>query len=330
MSKKASPTLIGAFVVGGIVLAVIVTTLFGGREFFRPKNYVVMFFEGSVNGLNVGSPVMFRGVKVGTVTDIRMVLDTESLEIKIPVVAEIDPKALSRSSPEQELVVVPAGALVSKGLRAQLEMQSLLTGQLYIELDFQPDKPLRLVGEVADYPEIPTIPTPIQELGRKLEAINLEQVLTDASAAIKGLNKLVNSPDLHAAFPTFNDALKDYARVARNLNAQIEPLSRSAENTLAQTRSTLTSLRETIQDSSAVLAQAEQTVKKIGGAADRASSLIADTGEVVSADSRLLYDLSNTLQELANAARAVRGLADALERQPDALLRGKAVPEGTR
>ncbi len=325
MSKKASPTLIGAFVVGGIVLAVVVTTLFGGQEFFRAKNYVVMFFEGSVNGLNVGSPVMFRGVKVGTVTDIRMVLDPETLEIGIPVTAEIDPKSLSRSNIEQAGLVIPADALVSKGLRAQLQMQSLLTGQLYIELDFQPDKPMRRVGEGLEYPEIPTIPTPIQELGKKLEQFNLEQVLSDASSTLEGLNRLVNSPELHATIQTLNGTLDEYAQAARDINKQVGSVARSTDATLQDTRATLASLRKAFDDSDVLFSRADQALQKLGGAADEATAAIGAARQTISPDSRLLYDLSTALEELAHAARAIRALADTLERQPDALLRGKTV-----
>lgn len=325
MSKKASPTLIGAFVVGGIVLAVVVITLFGGQEFFRAKNYVVMFFEGSVNGLNVGSPVMFRGVKVGTVTDIRMVLDPETLEIGIPVTAEIDPKSLSRSSPEQAGLVIPADALVSKGLRAQLQTQSLLTGQLYIELDFQPDKPMRLAGEGLEYPEIPTIPTPIQELGKKLEQFNLEQVLSDASSSLKGLSELVNSADLRTTIQTLNTTLNEYTQVARDLNKQVASLAKSTDTTLHDTRATLASVRKAFDESDALFSRADQALQKLGGAADEATAAIGDARQTISPDSRLLYDLSMALEELAHAARAIRALADTLERQPDAVLRGKAV-----
>lgn len=330
MSKKASTTLIGAFVVGGIVLAVILVILFGGREYFRTKNYVVMYFEGSVNGLNIGSAVMFRGVKVGTVTDIRMVLNTDSLDVQIPVTAEIDPKSLSRDGSENGALVIPASTLVSHGLRAQLKTQSLLTGQLYIELDFQSDKEARFIGTDAQLVEIPTIPTPIQELGKKFDELNVEKVIGNVTSAMNGLSALVNSPELHATFETLNKTLFEYSELAKTLNAQIGPVAQEARNTLGESRETLTALRGVIEQSNKVVVQMDATMRKWGNTADVAAATANDAQRLVAPESRLVFDVSRALEEFTNAARALRILAEALERHPEALLRGKPTPEEPR
>ncbi len=140
MSAKANKSLIGAFVLGATALAVAGVVIFGSGRFFRKPHMFVMYFPGSVKGLNVGAPVMFRGVKVGQVTDMKVNFYGKELNILIPVYIELDPRTDVLVSGD-----VPKGqylkALIKKGLRAQLQMQSFITGQLLIDLDFHPGKP---------------------------------------------------------------------------------------------------------------------------------------------------------------------------------------------
>jgi len=141
MSKPANKKLIGVFVVVVVGLIVVAILLLGSGRLFRHYPKFVMYFEGSVQGLSVGSPVLFRGVKVGSVTDIAMDFNPSDLSILIPVYVEGKADTSSRDMLKgdrtalQEEVVQ---ALIKKGLRAQLEMQSVVTGQLVIALDFHP------------------------------------------------------------------------------------------------------------------------------------------------------------------------------------------------
>ena len=151
MSKPANKTLIGVFVIGAIVLAIIAVIIFGSGKFFAEKMPLVMYFEGSVAGLNVGSPVMFKGVKVGVVKDIVLRFDSNNISFLIPVYAELDPKrfhVIGKIADETEL----DKELIKRGLRARLELQSMVTGQLMVDLDFYPDKPAKLVGLDKGYP----------------------------------------------------------------------------------------------------------------------------------------------------------------------------------
>lgn len=137
MSKPASKTLIGVFVIGAIALAVLAVVVFGSGRFFSEKMPLVMYFEGSVAGLNIGSPVMFRGVKVGIVKDIVLRFDAKDVSFLIPVYVELDPKkflVIGKFTDEEEL----DRTLINKGLRATLELQSMVTGQLMVNLDFHP------------------------------------------------------------------------------------------------------------------------------------------------------------------------------------------------
>ena len=190
------------------MLAVAAIVLFGSGRFFKKTEPWLTFFGGSVRGLTVGSPVVFRGVQVGQVTDIIVGFDATKLEVLIPVLFEIDPEKFKDIGPQVETAdaVEMHKALISRGLRAQLQMQSLVTGQLLINLDFYPDTPAKLIGmdrfkgemKFEERWEIPSIPTPLQELEKALGELNIKEITEDIRKAMDGIAKLASSPDLHA------------------------------------------------------------------------------------------------------------------------------------
>jgi paraquat-inducible protein B len=145
--NRANPKLIGAFVVGAVALVVIGVLLLGGAELLTAKRTLVAYFEGSVKGLNVGAPVEFQGVKVGSVTDIQLQFLTAANEFRIPVFIQIEPGQMTQVGRQVDAQGQLLKPLIERGLRAQLEMQSLVTGQLMVQLGFLPDTPIRLVGD---------------------------------------------------------------------------------------------------------------------------------------------------------------------------------------
>ena len=158
MNKKISPALIGAFVLGAVGLLVIAILVFGSGRLFRQTKEFVLYFDNSVNGLRVGAPVKFKGVEIGSVKDIRLQLEKNQELNKIPVIIEID---LEKLTSRGATAVVAENresfqeAIVERGLRGQLLMESLVTGLLYVGLDFFPDTPIRLVQQPAAITNIP-------------------------------------------------------------------------------------------------------------------------------------------------------------------------------
>jgi paraquat-inducible protein B len=325
MSRHANPTLIGAFVVGAVILAVSAISILSSGELFVKKPRYVLYFKGSVKGLNVGSPVTFRGVNIGTVTNIQLVMGTSESDIRIPVTIEINTASFIRSERLVRLMIegrrTETAGLIKAGLRARLQLQSLLTGQLFIQLDFYPGTAVELVGDTK-YPEIPTIPTPIEKITRKLENFPVEQVMNNTISISEGLNKLVNSPELHqsiqslketletinrlvkspelpASIASLHSALDDLGSLARTIDSRVEPLSSEIHATLNETRLAITQARGTLES----------------------------TQHLVT-DQKLLYALDNALAEITSAAHSVRDLTDFLERQPQSILRGKTLPGG--
>src|SRR5262245_30436492 len=143
MGRKANPIIIGAFVVGAIALAVFGIVVFGSGRLFKETTPFVMYFTGSVDGLSVGSPVKFKGVEIGGVTSIQLDLGEEA---RIPVWIEIDNKKIVARGAEWPSDRAALRAAIERGLRAQLNSQSIVTGLLFVQLDYHPETPAVLLA----------------------------------------------------------------------------------------------------------------------------------------------------------------------------------------
>lgn len=311
MSKPVNKTMIGIFVVVAIGLVVAAIVILGSGKFFMEKPKFVMYFDGSVKGLAVGSPVVFRGVKVGSVTEIGMLFNKKSLAVLIPVYVELgeadvemvnDTTTRIRPGERKKVVYEYTEALIKRGIRAQLETQSFVTGQLQIALDFFPNKPARFVGATSKYPEIPTVPTQLQELTKRLEQIPIEEIVKKIHSTLEGIDKVANSPDMAKMLKSFGQTSDETKKLVQDINRHVNPLADSVRIT---------------SDEAGV------TFKKIQAVAE---NLEATAGE----NSVLAYKLDKTLGEMERASRAVRLLAETLEQQPESLLFGKKTREGTR
>jgi paraquat-inducible protein B len=347
MSKPVNKTMIGLFVVGAIALVVVAIGVLGSGKFFKQTLRVVCYFEGSVGGLNIGAPVVFRGVKVGSVTDILLRFDAKKLIFVIPVYIEIEPDKIQTVGPAPKVGGENYQVLIDRGLRALLEMQSFVTGQLQVGLDIDPNKR----GKFADFridtetPEIPTIPTPLAELTKKLESLPLEEIFNNANSAMDGIAKLVQSPDLKESIANLNIALKDVQSLVRNVDAQVKPLGAGLSETIRDTQKLVKNadsqvaslgpnLNEAIGDGRKLIRNIDGSVESIKvnlegtlstatAALQEAKKLIQDLESTTNQDSSLMYQLNETLQEVGKAARSLSTLTDYLERHPEALLGGK-------
>ncbi len=333
MSKRANPTAIGAFVVAALALAVAGLIALGGMQLFKKELPFVMFFEGDLGGLDVGAPVEIRGVRIGTVSKIRLFANST----KIAVYVNIDPTLLPRGAAVKQNAEA-VESLVKRGLRAQLQTQSLLTGQLRVYLDMFPDTPIVLIGLDPDVREIPTVPTTLARMQARVEAfldelqkVKIDQLVTDVSLTLKGAKDLMASPDVKAAIVSANQALRqaDVAlqeanQVFKRLDAKLETLSASADGALTETRDTMAEARKVLAN---LDAQIEPLAVALKDTSMTATGALRTVDRAVDGDSRLGYEALRTLRDLSDAARSVKALADYLERHPDALIRGKGGPD---
>ena len=329
MTKKANPKLIGAFVVGAVALAAIGVVIFGSGRFFAEKFRWVLFFPGSVKGLTVGAPVTLEGVAIGTVTDVKVVYDRETLKFFAPVYVEVFPdrvKDIGEYSAEQleEIETDPDEAimlLVEKGLRGQLDMQSLLTGKLQVALSMHPGSEVHYAGIEKGVPEIPTLPTTIQQLAKALEKIDIKGMAEDLRNAVAGIEQLATSPELAEAVTSLNKTLQDFGKLARNVDSRVGPLTTSIEETMRDTQKLVnnvdTQVEPTFADLQKALNSADLALKQAKGS-------FASLNDMVGVDSTIMWELNNTIRELQNMARQVNALVSLLQRQPDSIIRGKA------
>jgi paraquat-inducible protein B len=230
MSSKANPSAIGAFVIGGLALAIGAVLVLGGGRFFEDSSTYVMYFDGSVSGLRIGAPVEFRGVKVGEVRDIIGTVN-EELEIQIPVFVQFGGDRL-RSTSEGARIADTEQAipiLIQRGMRAQLELQSLVTGQFYIELDFHPDTPVRFVGDGV-HREIPTIPSRMSELANRIQGLPIDELAESALGAMNAIEALVSSDEVGGALGSFQSTLRDMSSMVRELEQKLPPMVEAAED----------------------------------------------------------------------------------------------------
>jgi len=342
MSKPANKTLIGAFIVGAVALAVVALVVFGSGKFFRKQTFWVSFFEGSVKGLNVGSSVVFRGVKIGEVSQIKVNFDSVTLSVNIPVIYEVYPDSFREIGPQVKVEDKEFHrALIAKGLKAQLQMQSLVTGQLMINVDFLPQRPAKMFGvhkaelgkQFGDLWEIPTVPTPLQELENVLSGINIKEIAEDVRRAMDGIAKLATSPDLHASIGELRQTMTDIQKLVRNIDSKIEPLATGIDQTLVEVRAgidqTLVEVRAGIGDARKLMrSNIKEAADSATTALDQANVTLKSIEDIAEEGTQLRYDISAALKEIAAAARSVRVLADFIEQHPDAILRGRVTKTG--
>lgn len=358
MSKRASPTIIGAFVVGAVALVVVGLVVFGSVNLFRRPLTYVLFFDTTVSGLSVGAPVEFRGVKVGEVSRIEARWGTEW----VTVFVKLDLRTI-RGAGEHALQEVEEGltqAILERGLRGQLRWQNFITGQLYVALDLFPNTPIKLVGLDKSLPEIPIVPTTLQQfteqaekLLTKLQELQLDKLLDSSVEALEGVSALVRSPELKTAVRSGAAFLADAEKFAHRLAEDAGPLltslkqtsdtagtavtdvARDARRLLERVEAEVATLNVLMNDAQRLVRKAEGEIGPLAtsfkSAAEEARATLAKARVTLATidgtadgDSRLGYQLFQTLQDLGAASRSLRALADYLERHPEALLQGKS------
>jgi paraquat-inducible protein B len=286
-----------------------------------------MYFDDSVKGLNIGAPVSLRGVQVGTVHDISIIHDSATGKIKIPVIAEFHPEAVINLHRQGETIAQNIKHLVETfGLRAQLRSLSLVTGQLFVQVDYHPETEYTYKGD-GKMIEIPTIPSTLEQLGKKLEEFNISMVVEDVSTAAASIAQLASTPELKEAINNLNEVLKSTNDLVITLNTQINPLISSTRETLANIDKTMdasTSLVENVDNKLEPLDQnLQNTITQLQNTLSVIDQAAVNIKSFSNERSPTIYKLNTALDELANAARSVRALADTLERHPEAIIQGK-------
>lgn len=259
---------------------------------YTEKKHFILHFNESIRGLTVGAPVEFRGIKIGQVVDIKPEFDRQTLTPRITVLIETEPQRWANTEESKLDSQQQLQKLVDRGLRAQLKTGSLLTGQLFVDVDFHPEAPKAEVKISGAFPEMPTIPAPLQiitarvnELLSKLESVPIEQIGKDLGDTLQNVKQLSESRELLEAVQALKQTLQHAQQLMQNLDSTVAPA--------------------------------------IGSTLDQAQKTLISVEGTLGKDAPLQHEMRRALKELAEAARGIRILTDYLERNPNALIYGK-------
>lgn len=317
MSDKPQTVAIGAFVVGAALIA-LTTALFLLGSSFGQRDKIVMVFDASVKGLNVGAPVALRGVQVGQVTDIKVLMKADTADIVMVVEADFDDRAIHLHGEATDELTEE---LIARGLRAQLNTQSLLTGLLYVQLDFFPGSELVLRDVDSEYFQFPTIPTDLERITQKLQDVDFGEMIDQFTAMSRNLGDIVNSDDMRALPASLNATLLSVRTLSDEMSAQLASSGPKLDTVLEETAATMASANAEIPELSDLVAR---NLLVLDDAIVAFEETMGNVDGLVSADSATIYRLNQALMEMSRAGRSLQNLARTLEEQPEALIRGKS------
>jgi paraquat-inducible protein B len=317
MSRRANPKVVGAFVLGAVGLIVAGVVAFGSGAFLHDRPRAVVFFDGAITGLSDGAPVNVRGVRVGSVKNIKLNLHAEDLKVDIAVYVEFEPERISAIGNVRTGILRDA---VANGLRAKLISQSFVTGQLAVELDYLPETPIRLVGLDRSVPEIPTVKSDLESVKEFIGNLPLEELVGSALKTLQSIDQLASSPELRALPGRLLADVDEAKLLLASLRETVEPISTSLLDTSAQARDTLKSAD---QQMTLIGTKSETALKSIEQAAKQAEVALTSVNSLVARGSAQRGELDQTMRNLSALTASLRSLADQLERNPQILLTGK-------
>jgi paraquat-inducible protein B len=320
-NSKNTSFAIGAFIVGAIALIFIALLFFSGGRFFSEKEKVIMYFEGSVQGLQVGAPVKLKGVELGQITDIQINFQNDNKTIVNAVTADLVLKRINSKGTRINREFFDEA--IKNGLRAQLNFQSFLTGLLYVELDFYPDTQVKLYGLQNDYRELPTVATQFEELSKSFAEMDIKGMVTHIDEFAIELNKIVKSGEIQTTIKNINNAAVSIGKTSNNVDVQIAQLSKNIEKTRLEIDRLLAELNTRTPE---IADSIDKSLKDLSYSLEQVNKTAASIDGTFSEDAPLINQLNSTLNEVSRSAQAFRNLTETLEQQPESLLRGKTTP----
>lgn len=319
MSRKANPTIIGLFIILGLALAVGSVLLISSSKIFTKRKQYILYFDATLTGLDPGAAVKFRGVTIGSVKEVLLHINEAPEDASVPVIIELNEDLLrERSDASFNLADdTQLDLYVKRGLRGKLDAQSLLTGLLYVQLEFLPKVPPVFHQLKPHYKEIPTAPTDVQifrvdfadithkldtllgRLDSALSEIQVREINRGLTNLLTSLQSLAASPDLTNTIVSARQTLDEIRLLSAKVRSKVDGLADSAGQTLTESRATMTELRGGVQD----------------------------MRDMIAPQAPLRRDLEAALDQLSEAARSVSELAEFLKRNPNALLSGRKPAE---
>jgi len=318
MSKKANPAVVGSFVLGAIALSIIGVMLLGGGAFLQERFTGIMYFDESISGLDVGAPVDFQGVRIGTVTGVRMEMDaSQDGAVYRPVTFQIEFQRIDfrgeRSGRGQEVYKNIERLVQERGMRARLATQSILTGRLKIEMGYFPETPIHRKNRDPDIWEMPTIPSPLSMAKREVQDLPLQEIVQEAYRALKNMADLLDPENTGQTMAALNKTLTDLDDVMRHVKTRIDPIT-------AEGVGVMQDMRATVQELQGLIAKMDNNIPPL------LESITATSERVnimLDPHAPMRGEITQLIGEMRETSRSIRLFMEFLEQHPESLLRGK-------
>jgi paraquat-inducible protein B len=312
---------VGLFVLIGVALAFAAVVLFGRLDLFGETRAAEIVFDGSVNGLGVGSPVTFRGVRVGAVSSVAIAFDPRTREAHIPVKIQLaQSKVLLPKG--YKGAVGPISQWVADGLRAQVVPVSLIADESEIDLDFTPTGPAKLHPGISDLPEIPVSRTAGGEIAQELSRLPLKDIADNAILTLQSVRGLADT--LGKDLPTVLDStMSTSAKAGQTLDTArtaIEELQTRTDSALAGITHLTGSADRQLNDRGADL---QVLLVNSNQAISNAHDVLSNLKGMTDARSPDRANLESALNDLSDASSALRGFANDIEQNPQLLVTGR-------
>ena len=338
MSIKANSTRIGAFVVMSFLLLVAGIVIFGGGNLFGRKNTAIVYFEGSLQGLNVGAPVAYRGITIGAIKEIRLDVDAATYQITVPVLISLTPdkivKMEGKDSKEKSYDINTfLKIMVDRGLRATLKSQSLLTGKLYIDLAILEDTEAVYQDKDGKYLEIPTVPSEMQQMARAMQSLDFTELATKFSNTMTALENMSTSleqalgseaskENLAIFFASLDRFHSILAKFDDNLLPLMAKLEVSLDKVSLLTDNTSSMIGRIDGQVDPFFVTMNSTMRDMGTTMLTTEALMAGLLQSTGVDSPLYYQLTDSINEMGKAAKSIRAFTEYLDRNPQMLIFG--------
>ena len=342
--KRANTKLIGIFVFGALLLTVGSILLFGSRNMFEKKRYFYAYFEQDVSGVDIGAPMKFSGIEVGSVKEIVGIYNKETSVVTPRILIEFHPETLkgAKVAKGEYTLFQP---LLDQGMRASLKSQSFLTGQLYVSLDFYENRAIRTLGSDKDkYPEMPTIDSGLGEIFKAFQDLPLDALVVQLTNTLDSLdNVLANEgvsesasylPTLLADADTMLKAISVFtakelpittAQLRETLKTGDTSMSTLTDKLANETLVTFDSSMKTLTEqlSQETLVELNTTMQSFSKTMRQMETALATAEGRLDPADPLTTELTNTMREFARMSVSIKALTDYLEAHPESLLRGR-------
>ena len=316
-------TIVGGFVLGALALVVAAILFFGGSDLFAHKYRAVVFFENSVAGLEIGAPVTFRGVRVGSIQHIELQLSSSG-RARIPVILEFIPELVSFNGQKLQVGTLSTEQLVKEGLRAQLNLQSFVTGQLRVDLDFLPNTPVHLQPvDTGNMPQIPALPSDLERLRTSLSELPVQELSQRLLESLQAIERLANHLDARVdpLLGSVGQGFDTATRTMEVVQTAIGKLRPETSHTLENADALLTDTTHQIDNRSADIAHLVQSADRV---TQQANALLSTLNNLAEPRSEFRGNLEASMRDLAATAASLRELARTLDRDPSVVLRGRS------